>query len=470
MLLISDDDQKAERVHQALADPRIVPFQLRRVRQLSEAIATLAENGIAAVLLDLSLPDSKGIQTFETVFKFAPDIPVLVLGGEDQEAAAEEAVSRGAQDYLLPNNLDAYFLPRLLRSAIQRKLVEDALYAEKERALVTLNSIGDAVLCTDIDGKVTYLNPVAETMTGWSHLEAVGEPLNAVFNIVDASTRKRSPNPLEVAIRENRSVGLKENCLMIRRDGLESAIEDSAAPIHDRKGAIIGAVIVFHDVTSEKTLSAQLTRAAQYDTLTNLPSRALLRDRISRAILLARRQKALLAVMFLDLDNFKYVNDSLGHSIGDQLLQSVAKRLTGSLRDSDTVSRQGGDEFIILLTQIANPEDVAVGAKKVLSSLSAPHSVGGHNLHIDASIGISVYPEDGEDGETLIQNADTAMYRAKENGRNTFKIFKKEMNVKAVARQSMEARLRTAVGRNEFALYYQPKVNLANGGSPDSRH
>jgi diguanylate cyclase (GGDEF)-like protein/PAS domain S-box-containing protein len=423
----------------------------------------IVETETTAVLLDLSLPDSDGTRTLEELFKVAPEIPILVLGGENQEAAAAEAVSRGAQDYLLPDHLDSYSLPRALHSAIERKLVEDALYVEKERALVTLNSIGDAVLCTNVAGDITYMNLVGETMTGWSHQEALGQPLTTVFNIVDSLSRKRVKNPLEIAVRENRSVGLSDTCLLIRRDGFESAIADSASPIHDRKGRIIGAVIVFHDVTAERALSLQLIHAAQFDTLTNLPNRALLANRISLAISLARRQKASVAVLFLDLDHFKYINDSLGHAVGDKLLQSVAKRLCGNLRASDTICRQGGDEFIILLTQITQSEDAAVSAKKILLCLKSPHLIGRHRLHIDASIGSSVYPEDGEDGETLIQNADTAMYRAKEAGRNSYRAFKSEMSVEAVARQSLEERLRTAIGNNEFTLFYQPRVNLATG-------
>ena len=202
---------------------------------------------------------------------------------------------------------------------------------------------------------------------------------------------------------------------------------------------------------------------AQHDAVTNLPNRLVLKDRVSQAISLARRRKTATAVVFLDLDRFKYINDSLGHAIGDRLLQSVALRLVGSVRDSDTVTRQGGDEFVILLSEIAHSQDAAKSAKRILHSLTAPHLIGAHELHIDGSIGISVYPMDGEDAETLIKNADTAMYHAKENGRNNFQYFTAEMNVKVVARQSLEASLRRALEREEFLLHYQPKVKLNTG-------
>jgi len=462
ILLIENDPAAADKIRAALTAAGSGSFDVEWVRQLSQGLARLTKGGIDAVLLELSLPDSQGIETFDKLFSAAPDVPILVLGNGN-EALAKEAVGRGAQDYLLAGHIDSYSLPRALRNAIERKAVEDALYVEKERAVVTLNSIGDAVLCTDISGNITYLNLVAETMTGWQREAATGKPLAEVFRIVDGATRETSRNPMEMAVEQNRTVGLTVNCVLIRRDGFESAIEDSAAPIHDRAGRITGAVIVFHDVSAARAMSVQMTHSAQHDLLTSLPNRLLLNDRITQAIALARRQNKPTAVIFLDLDRFKYINDSLGHAIGDELLQSVSKRLLANVRASDTVSRQGGDEFVILLSEITHLGDAATSARKILLSLNAPHSIRGQDLRIDGSIGISVYPQDGQDAETLIKNADTAMYHAKESGRNNFQFFKAEMNLKAVERQSLESSLRCALEREEFLLHYQPKVNLDTG-------
>jgi diguanylate cyclase (GGDEF)-like protein/PAS domain S-box-containing protein len=462
ILLIDSDPAAAERIRAALVTPGSGSFDLEWIRELSEGLARLGKGGVAAVLLELSLPSSHGIETFDKVFSVAPDVPILILSNRN-EALAKQAVARGAQDYLDAAHLDSYSLPRALNNAIERKAVEDALYVEKERAVVTLNSIGDAVLCTDVSGDTTYLNLVAETMTGWRREEANGKPLAEVFRIIDGATRMTAKDPMKMAVEQNRTVGLTPNCVLIRKDGLEFAIEDSAAPIHDRAGRIIGAVIVFHDVSVARAMSIQMSHSAQHDVVTNLPNRLLLNDRITQSIALARRQNKPIAVIFLDLDRFKYINDSLGHAAGDKLLQSVSKRLLTEVRASDTVSRQGGDEFVILLSEITRPEDAATSAAKILASLNAPHTIGGQDLHINGSIGISVYPGDGDDAETLIKNADTAMYHAKEKGRNNFKFFKADMNLKAVERQSLEVKLRRALEREEFLLHYQPKVNLVTG-------
>jgi PAS domain S-box-containing protein len=291
ILLIQDDADGANNICGALSSASGGSFEVEWVRQLSEGLERLVKKGIDAVLLELPLPDSRGLDTFDKLYAAVPDVPILILGGKDNEALAKEAVARGAQDYLLPGHLDDFSLSRAVRNAIERKAAADALYLERERAEVTLNSIGDAVLCTDISGNVTYLNLVAETMTGWRREEATGRPLAEVFRIIDGASRKTARNPMEMAVEQNRTVGLTVNCVLVRRDGFESSIEDSAAPIHDRAGRVIGAVIVFHDVSAARAMSMQMTHSAQHDLLTGLPNRLLLNDRITQSIAVARRQK-----------------------------------------------------------------------------------------------------------------------------------------------------------------------------------
>ena len=210
-------------------------------------------------------------------------------------------------------------------------------------------------------------------------------------------------------------------------------------------------------------MARQMAHSAEHDFLTGLPNRMLLNDRVGQAIALAARHVKKVAVLFLDLDGFKHINDSLGHQVGDKLLQSIAKRLVDCIRGSDSVSRQGGDEFVVLLLELEHAEDAAVTARRMLQAVAQPHSIGQHDLHVTASIGVSVYPDDGLDADTLIKNADTAMYQAKENGRRSFQFFKPAMNVRAVERQFIEEGLRGALERQEFALHYQPKVNLTTG-------
>jgi diguanylate cyclase (GGDEF)-like protein len=221
--------------------------------------------------------------------------------------------------------------------------------------------------------------------------------------------------------------------------------------------------MVFRDVSAARAVAVQATYLAQHDFLTGLPNRVLLDDRLTQAIAMARRNSHNLAVLFVDLDRFKNVNDGLGHVIGDSLLQSVSARLVQCVRDSDTVSRHGGDEFVVVLSEIEHRDDAGVSAQRIIDSLVAPHAVAHHHLHVTATIGISIYPADGHDAETLIKCADTAMYHAKESGRNSYRLFEREMHSRAVERQWIEASLYSALAQREFVLHYQPKIDLETG-------
>jgi diguanylate cyclase (GGDEF)-like protein len=210
-------------------------------------------------------------------------------------------------------------------------------------------------------------------------------------------------------------------------------------------------------------MTLEMSHLAQHDILTDLPNRLLLKDRISQAIVAARRNNTKVAVMYLDLDGFKNINDSLGHAAGDNALQSVAKCLESCVRSSDTVSRLGGDEFVVLLSEIKHPSDAGITARKILTAVTASHRFDLHDLQLMASIGLSTYPEDGQDAEILLKNADTAMYQGKKRGHNNYQFFNQDMNTRTIERQTIEADLRGALKRQEFVLHYQPKINLQTG-------
>jgi len=336
-----------------------------------------------------------------------------------------------------------------------------AMVLENEVANVTLDSIGEAVLRTDAQDQVTYLNRKAEEMTGWRREEARGRPMAEVLRLIESVGSPAVGNALGVATDGEQADFT--NFILVRRDGLECGIERKVTPIQDPDGRVTGAVVAFHDVTAAQAKSLQMSHLAQHDVLTDLPNRLLFNDRLTQAIALADRQGKQLAVMFIDLDHFKKINDSLGHDVGDKLLQSVAGRLLACVRRSDTVSRLGGDEFVILLSQVEHAEDAAYSARKILRALTAPHIIDNKSLDINASIGVSTYPSDGQDAEGLMNRADNAMYEAKEHGRNNYQFFRHEMHARLAERQLLEADLRCALGRNEFFLHYQPKLGLQTG-------
>jgi diguanylate cyclase (GGDEF)-like protein/PAS domain S-box-containing protein len=464
ILLLSDSSALRNIVKETFTAPSLAGYSLECISSLGDAVERLAADAsIEATLIGLALPEHVAIDAVDRLRRIAPHTPMIVLGAQHRGEFVDRLLKGGAHDYLLTSHLDSYTLTRALHEGIERKRADAALFIANERAQVTLSSIGDAVLCTDASSNVSYLNPIAEAMTGWSCADAIGRPVAEILHVVDGQTRETVGNPTESAMREGRAVRLPANTVLIRRDGAESCIEDSAAPIRDWNGKIIGAVIVFHDVGEARANTLRMSHLAQHDYLTSLPNRLLLNDRLTLAIALARRHSKRLAVLFVDLDHLKPINDSLGHLVGDQLLRTVALRLSSCVRSSDTVCRQGGDEFVVLLSELTNPMDAAVTAEKIRTAITDPYAILGPDTRLTASIGISVYPDDGADPEALIRNADTAMYHAKSGGRNNYQFFREDMNLSAMASRSVEASLRNAVARRELLLKYQPTINLASG-------
>jgi diguanylate cyclase (GGDEF)-like protein/PAS domain S-box-containing protein len=354
-------------------------------------------------------------------------------------------------------------LGNLLGEFAARKRVETALFEEKERAEVTLRSIGDGVIVIDTLGRITYLNPIAEEMTGWSARDALGHPVTEVLRVVDHQSGEPGLNPLLMALRENRTLGLAANSDLVRRDGFQTPIEDSAAPIRGRDGELLGSVMVFHDISESRAMALKMSHLAQHDYLTDLPNRVLLQDRFAQAIGRAKREHGHLALLYSDLDGFKHINDSLGHEVGDLLLQQVSQRLLHSVRSVDTVSRQGGDEFVILLPEIRSSSDAVRVADHILQAMREPFQVADTELNVTLSIGIAMYPSDGSDPGVLLKYADAAMYQAKQHGRNQYRFYTRAISERADRRLSIEGSLHQALRNDEFVLHYQPKVEPGTG-------
>jgi len=462
VLLIEDDLVEACRIEEMFRDQGGSSFGLTHVDNTPDAEKFLAEHPVDVVLLDFGLFDSFGLSRLQTVSAARPT-SIVLLADVNDAAQAMMTMKDGVQDYVIKCDVEIHELMHTLRNSIDRKILEETLLSEQTRAQITLESIGDAVICTDDSGNITFLNPIAERMTGWPLREATGQPLAQAFRIMDASTGHLAEDPTTRDRWNRRANPLPLNCILTRRDGHQIFIEDSVAPIRDRNGRTSGSVLVFRDVSAAQALAEQIVHLAEHDALTGLPNRVLLNDRLNHAIAAASRNSSMMAVLFFDLDGFKHINDSLGHSIGDKLLISVADRLRDCIRTPDTVSRQGGDEFVVLLRDIRHADDAANTANRMLKGVMASHSVDGRELHVTASIGISVYPDDGCNAESLIKNADVAMYQAKESGCRSYRFFKPEMNVKAVERQSLEHDLRSALDKKELMLHYQPIVNLKSG-------
>jgi diguanylate cyclase (GGDEF)-like protein/PAS domain S-box-containing protein len=342
---------------------------------------------------------------------------------------------------------------------------QNLLAVEKELAQITLNSIGDAVITTDVDGSIIMLNPVAVSLTGWTQNEAVGLPLDEVFHVINQSTLRPIKNLAQRAIHEDKTIieELNIHSMLISKNEQRYSIELSVSPIRNNDGYILGCVLVFHNITEKNQLMEQIAWQAGHDTLTKLPNRTLLSDRIGQAIAHALRQEQLLLVCFMDLDGFKAVNDQHGHEMGDKLLIEVARRLTNVVRSDDTVSRLGGDEFVLLLSELRSSDEVDILISRILEEMARPFLIDKVILKISSSIGATIFPFDSNDTDTLLRHADQAMYQAKQSGRNRFHLFDSSMDLQVQERHQQIVRLEEALIRNELCLHYQPKVNLKTG-------
>ncbi len=345
-----------------------------------------------------------------------------------------------------------------------KKLVDQRtreLALEKDRAHITLASIGDGVITTNSDGNVDYINPAAEMITGWDRDDAMHKSIDEVFIVINEKTKKTEANPVHKCLSSKEVVILPEHSAIINQDNHQAqAVEATVAPIVDDNNKLGGTVLVFHDVSEARKMAQQMTYQATHDALTGLPNRVLLMDRLKQALSRAPWNKKSVAVLFLDLDRFKIVNDTLGHDTGDELLCQIANRMEKCIREGDTISRLGGDEFVVVLTDLAAEEDIPRVAKKFVDALAYPFTLNEQEFFITASIGISLFPGHGNDPFILMKNADIAMYQAKNSGRNNFLFYDDAMNSIDARRLSLETDLRRALERDELELYYQPQIDI----------
>jgi diguanylate cyclase (GGDEF)-like protein/PAS domain S-box-containing protein len=362
---------------------------------------------------------------------------------------------------------DGILVTAAIRDISARKAADLHLVQMEARYRGLLEAAPDAMVVVNQLGEIVLLNIQAEVQFGYRRDELLGQ---GITNIIPEGFAERliadSLRSDEEALAQQIGTGIELNGR--RKDGTPFPIELMLSPLDSTEGTLITAAI--RDISARRKaadeterMSLRMAHLAQHDFLTGLPNRVLLKDRLDHAIALGSRRLHSVGLLFLDLDGFKHINDSLGHTTGDALLRSIAKRLVDCVRVSDTVSRQGGDEFVVLLSEMDHAEDAATTAARILTTVARTHTVDGRDLHVTASIGVSVYPDDGDDAETLIRNADMAMYQAKETGRQGFRFFTPAMNARAVERQTIEEALRRALERNELALHYQPKLSLTTG-------
>ena len=330
--------------------------------------------------------------------------------------------------------------------------------------LAALNSVTDGVLTVDLDSCIVYMNPAAEQLTGWLLHEAVGQPSSDVFKIVNSVTRETEWQPVRAAIQDDDAYSLLPHSLLLRRDGNETPVEDSVCPIHDANGQVSGAAIIFRDVGHTRLLLLKALHRANHDPLTTLPNRTVLKERMKRAFLgRQERASAAAALLYIDVDHFKHINDSLGHVVGDYVIQVVAKRLAACLRRSDVVCRVGGDEFIAFVPELQDTATLERVVDSLLGSVREPFRVEGTTLKVTISIGVAIIYHDEEATDSFIQDADSAMYAVKRTGGNGARWFSSEMRSVPRTQTDFEAGLQTALDRKEFRVHYQPQIELRTG-------
>ena len=445
-ILLVEDNPGDARLLEFMLMEALPDYTLVMAQSLKEATARIREQDFDIILLDLSLPDSESKRTFWQVYAEAPTVAIVVMTGLDDEAFASELVQAGAQDFLVKGSVDARWLSRAMRYAIERKRAEERL----RLAAQVFESTMEGIVITDARNQVVSVNPAFCAMTGFESEEVLGQHRNIIWG-----------DALEaVPVSHDGSNGWRGESFLRRKNGERFPVWMSITDVLGLAKEVSHRVIVFAEITALKQTEARLHFLANHDPLTGLPNRLMFNERLQQALANAQRTGDQVGVLFVDLDRFKNVNDTLGHTIGDRLLQQVAGRIGACVRGTDTVARLGGDEFALILTNVQHDEDAQIVAQKILDALRPAFQVDAHEIYITASIGIACCPPSGEVAEMLLQRADVAMYSAKSLGKDTFQLYMPEMDAVAYERMVLENNLRRALERNEFLLYFQPQVSM----------
>jgi diguanylate cyclase (GGDEF)-like protein/PAS domain S-box-containing protein len=448
---------------------RHAPFiQLSVVGQAEQVLerlppAVAAPQAPDLLLLDFLLPGMNALELVKAVRQERGlDLPIIIITGQGDEVSAIQTLKLGATDYVVKRDDMLQRLPLAIESAYLRVKLEReqrALWDSQDRFQQMAEAIGDVFFLNDPFGKrLLYASPAFERLWG-QPVQALYDDWMAWIDYVHPHDKVRV-----VDLLENVDSGAFETEFrVLRADGELRHVLMRSFPVYNAQGLAVRRAGLVQDISERRRQDARIEHLAYHDSLTGLPNRALLMDRLALSLAHAQRQESQLAVLFLDLDRFKTINDSLGHLLGDQLLSRVAQRLRGALREDDTVARLGGDEFVILLSDVQDLAEPAHVADKLMAALAPPFQLGEHELHVTGSLGVSLFPRDGDDAETLLKYADTALYKAKDAGRNAYRFFSPDMDARAHHRLKLENELRGAVARGELVLHYQPKLALLGG-------
>lgn len=465
VLIVDDDPTVVLALHGALRNIAQVAFTINS----EEVLGLVRDQPPDVVLLDLSMPGYSGYDVFQQLAAnpSTQQTAVIFITSLDSPQEQQRCFEMGGADFI-----SKPFDPIVVRARVGAQLTirqkareaEQAwrqLQEEKERLRVTLESIGDAVIVTDLDGYVTYTNPVAEAMTGYPSKDAIGLSIERVMPLRTSTTGIPQTNPIRIALDQRRTVGMALDAEMQSRDGRWVYVEDSAAPIRDADHTIIGAVIVFHDVSETRAMTIKMTHMAHHDQLTNLPNRMQMVKLSNQFLGIGRLMHLKVALLIINLDQFKYFNNALGYAAGDYALKTLTERFNSLLKHGEVLTRSAGDEFVLIAPAIEQAEQVGDLASQLLKAAREPILIQGEQQNLSVSIGVSVYPDDAEDTETLLRHADAARYRAKIEGRNCVRFFSQDMESLLRERHSTLSTIRWALENHAVVVHYQPKMNVA---------